>query len=118
MVNSCRNEINTEDSLFVSNYKYLPKILYKPIGEGYRLDSKVYEKVDYYGEDYLVFSDTLILNGNTTINKLAWQLIKTNNTPKILELRQISVNDKTETLSVAVFQFSSSKWQKKSLNSM
>ena len=112
-VNQRRNDIIAEDSLFASNFSYLPKILYVPIGEGYRLDSKVYEKADYYGDDYLEFSDTIKSMGNSTIYKLSWQLIKTKNIPEILELRQISINGEIDYLSISVYQFISGKWQKK-----
>ena len=112
-VNQRRNDVIAEDSSFAGNFAYLPKILYLPIGEGYRLDAKVFSKADYYGEDYLEFADTVIAMGNKTITKLSWQLIKTKSTPEILELRQIIVNGKIQSYSIAGFQFLAGRWQKK-----
>jgi hypothetical protein len=112
-VNQRRNDIIAEDSSFASNFAYLPKILYLPIGEGYRLDAKVFTKADYYGEDYLEFSDTISAMGTKTEYKLAWQLIKSKNTPEIFEIRQIIVNGKIQSFSIAGFQFLAGRWQKK-----
>jgi hypothetical protein len=115
-LNQRRNDIVAEDSIFASNYSYLPKILYLPIGEGYRLDLKAFLQSDYYADDYLEFSDSIKSNGNIIIHKLAWQLIKTKNTPEILEIRQVIINGNIKDYNLALFQFIGGRWQKKEGN--
>jgi hypothetical protein len=51
--------------------------------------------------------------GTKTEYKLAWQLIKSKNTPEIFEIRQIIVNGKIQSFSIAGFQFLAGRWQKK-----
>jgi len=112
-VNQRRNDIIAEDSSFTNNFAYLPKILYLPVGEGYRLDVNVFSKADYYGDDYLEFADTI---NNNTITKLSWQLIKTKSTPEILELRQTIVNQKILSYQINRFNFIGGRWIKKEEN--
>jgi hypothetical protein len=115
-VNQRRNDIIAEDSIFASHFNYLPKILYLPNGEGYRLDAKVFQKAAYYGDDYLEFADTVSIESNKTTYKIAWQLIKTKNTPEILEIRQIIINGNIITINIAAFEFMAGRWQKKNGN--
>jgi hypothetical protein len=115
-VNQRRNDIIAEDSIFASHFNYLPKILYLPNGEGYRLDAKVFQKAAYYGDDYLEFADTVSIESNKTTYKIAWQLIKTKNTPEILEIRQIIINGNINKINVTTFEFMAGRWQKKNGN--
>lgn len=54
-VNLRRNELIHEDSIFAEQFKQLPKILFLPIGECYRLGADSYLQSQYYGNDYLEF---------------------------------------------------------------
>ena len=110
-INVRRNQLE-KDSLVANLIKTISQIPFLPIGEGYRLDKFSFLRSDYYGTDYLEFSDTVVTKDSSfQITKLAWQLLPSSkNSPYLLELKTRYWENRQSVLTLSVFNFQGGKW--------